>query len=892
MRLRLLTLFVLCISVFSNAQETLTVKYKNTSLTEALKNIETKTGILFSYAQEIVVGKKITVIQKNIDVDLLFTKIERQTDLHFEKVSPKQVIITKNTNLCGYVIDNFTKKPIPYVDIVLDEKNYTTTDDKGYFEFRDLPYTNASMALDINILGYKALKFPITFQKECFTIELVSELDELSEVVVSGYVTSGIDRNKDGSISVDTKRLGILPGLVSPDISQSIQLIPGISTLDESATGIQIRGGSPDQNLILYDNIKLFNTGYFYGMFSLFNPFATQKASIFRSGTSASYGDRVSGIIDISSGDIIPQKTEGGFEIDGLSLNGFVKTPLSEKVSLYAFARRSYSDIIETPTYHSYADKIFTNFGVVRDINGNILDLETDDDFSRETSNNEFSFADFNAKLIIKPNDRNAISISGLYTQNSLDFDFDGGGEEKSVDDLSTENKGLSFKWTHIANDDKQLSLTAYFSEYDSFYQNDELEDETGDGNLDITEINIRENIITDVGLDFKFKQQFNERHKIQLGYQLSNTDLMVDIRKIKPFETSENEDDLQDINNLKNAVFGEYTYAFKNKGFLNGGLRFVHYSSLDKFLVEPRINFEYPITNQLRFKTAVERRNQPISQLVEFNNTELRLENNLWRLSDGEQFPLLSSNQVSGGLLYHHNKLNIDVDLYYKELEGLTTFTNGFSNPLENLEQGNSTIKGLDLLLKYKWENYKIWAGYTFNDIVFQFPNLKNTQSRFPGNNDITHQFRISNTLTLNKWQFSLGWQIRSGRPVTPVNSYVINIDADGENAGVVDFGAINSDRLPTFHRLDASILHDFKLNLGKKKLNAQFGVSVLNIYDRVKPLNLIYKAERKPLDDGGIAIPGTTGATPEELEVILEQVIQRFSLGFTPNAVLRVQF
>ena len=320
--------------------------------------------------------------------------------------------------------------------------------------------------------------------------------------------------------------------------------------------------------------------------------------------------------------------------------------------------------------------------------------------------------------------------------------------------------------------------------------------------------------------------------------------------------------------------------------------MRFSHYSSLNKFLVEPRVNFEYPISDKLRFKTAIERRNQPISQLVEFNHTELRLENNLWRLSDEDQFPLLSSNQISGGLLFHQKNFNIDIDAYYKELEGLTTFTSGFSNPLENLEIGESTIKGLDILLKYQKNNYKIWAGYTWNDITFQFPNLAETADEFPGNNDITHQFRLSNTLHLDQWQFSLGWQYRSGKPITPVNSYEIKIDADGENAGVVNFGAVNSDRLPDFHRLDASVLYDFKINSGDKKLKAQIGLSVLNIYNRVQPLNLIYKAERKPLDDGGIAVEGTDGSSTEELELILEQVIQRFSLGFTPNIVFRVSF
>ncbi|CAL2064866.1 TonB-dependent receptor [Tenacibaculum sp. 190524A05c] len=889
MHIRIFSLLFLFISLFANAQKEITVNYNDTPLSEVLKDIETNTGILFSFAPEVILNQKVTLTKK-ITIKDLFVQIEQQTGLNFERISDQQVIITKEVTICGYVIDANTKTSVAYADVILDEKNYTTTDEKGYFAFNNLPYTKSSVTLKFNLIGYQNTEIPLKTGTNCPTIELQSQINELNEVVVLGYVTSGIDRKKDGSISVDSKRLGILPGLVSPDISQSIQLIPGISTLDESATGIQIRGGSPDQNLILYDDIKLFNTGYFYGMFSLFNPFATQKATIFRSGTSASYGDRISGIIDISSGDIIPKKTEGGFEIDGLSVNGYIKTPLSDKLAVYAFARRSYSDIVETPTYNSYEDKIFTNFGVAQDVNGNVLLLETDDDFSPDSSNNDFSFADVNSKIIYKPNDKNTLAVSGLYTRNRLDFDFLG-GDELVIDSLKTQNKGLSFKWNHISNEKQQEKLTAYYSEYNSFYQNNEIKDETGDNIPELAEINIRKNDILDVGVNFTSTTQIKDFQKLTLGYQFSYTDLDILLSKENPVD-AELEQSIQDDENYKNALFGEYTISFANKGFINGGLRFVHYSSLNEFLIEPRVNFEYPLSKTLRFKTAIERRNQPISQLVEFNHTELRLENELWRLSDDGQFPLLTSNQISGGLLYQSKNITIDADAYYKELDGLTTFTNGFSNPLENLENGESTIKGLDVLLKYKYNNYKVWAGYTYNDITFKFPNLEDTPDRFPGNNDITHQFRISNTLQLKNWQFSLGWQYRSGKPITPVNSYTIEIDADGENAGVVDFGAVNSDRLPDFHRLDASILHDFKINLGSKKLNAQFGLSFLNIYNRVKPLNLIYKAERKPLDDGGIAIPGTTGSNPDELEVILEQVIQRFSLGFTPNAVFRIQF
>ncbi len=892
MRIFLFSLLLFTPIVASYSQDNQYVNYNNVKdLREVLKDLESRFDILFSYDPEILKGNKKITINQRLTLKQILKELASQTGLVFEKVSEKQILITRTGIICGYVKDKESSEPLAYVDVFIDDKVYTVTDGNGFFSFDLSSYSSKERVITFSSLGYKGFKQPITPNKDCITVFLEGNTSTLNEVVVLSYVTSGIDRNKDGSVDVDTKRLGILPGLVSPDIVQSIQLIPGISTLDESATGIQVRGGTPDQNLILYDGIKLYNTGYFYGMFSLFNPFATEKAKIFRSGTSASYGDRISGIIDISSGEKIPLKTEGGAEIDGLSLNGFLKTKLSDKLGLYFFARRSYSDILQTPTYHSYADKIFTNFGVARDINGNVLQLETDDDFTRETSNNTFTFSDFSTKLIYEPNERNTILFSGLYTNNSLDFDFTG-GEEKSADDLNTVNKGFSVQWQHSSSEYQKEEITFYYSGYDSFYQNDEIENVNGNGVVDVTKINIRENRIDDFGLNLSLERQLTESQKINLGFQTSNTNVVLNVQEIEPFDPNENETTFQDLNNFKNAIFSEYSYTFSNKGYMNIGARLVHYSSVNRFLLEPRFNLEYPISERFRLKTAIERRNQPISQLIEFNTTELRLENDLWRLSNNDEFPLLRSNQISGGLLYNYKNLNLDIDAYYKKLDGLTTFTSGFSNPLDNLEQGSSIIKGLDILMRYRWNNYKIWLGYTFNDITFQFPNLVNTSSRFPGNNDITHQFRISNSLKLNNWEFALGWQIRTGRPITPVTSYEIKIDADGENAGVVNFGAINSGRLPAFHRLDASILYDFDIRTSNKKIKAQFGLSVLNIYNRIKPLDLIYKAEKKPLDDGGIAIPGTTGSTPDELEVILEQVIQRNSLGLTPNAVLRIIF
>jgi len=838
----------------ASAQDTQDFVYQNTPLITIIEELQRQHDLSFSFANDLVANKTISLNFKGITWIELLNLLEKQTGLVFKRISDRQIIVTPQVqpdSICGYVYDSVTQQPIPYATIYIATDNTIETDAKGFFTFAKAE----NDTYEIRSIGYLQQEVGIT--AECAEIYLVLDEQKLDEVVITGYVTSGIDLTNEGAIDVTQNSLGILPGLVTPDILQSIQLIPGIGTLDESASGIQIRGGSPDQNLILFDDIKLFNSGFFYGMFSTFNPYATEKARIYKSGTSPAYGDRVSGIIDISTGESIPDKTEYGVGIDGLSIDGYIKSRLSDQWAINVFARRSYTDVYTSPAYDGYAEKIFRNNGEVRDVNGNLLNIITDDDFDINSSENELSFYDINAKILFKPSAKDQLALSTLFTRNSIDFSFTNTGELR-IDSLVTQNNGVSLNWKHKSSPKSRQELSAYLSNYRSHYDNIEVVADV------LEETNIRDNEITDFGLNFSSSHRINDSHGYEFGYQLSNTNVSFDLIKDEPSEPEDNQFLFEEDRNFKNAAYGEYTYRIKRSGIIGAGVRIVHYSSVDDIFIEPRLQVEQPLSEKFRIKASAERRHQPISQLIEFSQTELRLENNIWRLSDDASFPLLKSDQVSVGLLFDHHGWTIDVDGYYKELSGLTSFTNGFSTPQLELSEGESRIRGIDVLLKKRINNYRVWAGYTFNDIDFTFPEIQ--AGSFPGNNDITHSFRISNTLKIQDFQFSLGWQYRSGEPNTPINSF------DPSNA-VVSFGAINNDRLPDFHRLDASATYNFKIKKDKD-WRGQFGVSVLNIYDRVIPLSVIYRSDQ------------------EDVGLELEQVVQRFSLGITPNASLRVFF
>lgn len=835
-----------------------------------LQDIESKTGVLFSFSEALIEGISLSIDENNISLADALALISERTGLVLERISQKQIIIRKATDgitYCAFLVDAITREPLVYATIVLDHSGRgTVTDESGFFSLDDLePNTH----LRVGHVGYSELLIPVSGPtgSNCPTLAMLPDTQSLDEVVVFAYLTKGVNKNADGSFTMVQEDMGLFPGMVEPDIFQSIQYAPGITSLDESASGIQIRGGSPDQNLILFDGIKLYNTGHFFGMISSLNPQVIESAKIFKGGASPRYGDRVSGVIDISSGERVPERAKGGFGINGTHGNAFIKAPLGKHIGIVLSGRRSHTDILRTPTFDALSEKVFQNTKFVADPDGGFPgwddDDDDDDDIEEFIGRDEFRFHDTNAKIIVAPSPKDLITLSGLYTENELDFSVSD-DEDVLSDRYHITNKGAGLDWNGGFGELWEYGFGGYFSGFDSQYENTLSEDG------EVEERTLRHNSVEDIGADVHIGYRLNVKNKILLGYQYSRTDVNFrlfyddEVGEDDPDEDSRNYDVEREGVNRIQTLYAEYTHSFPNKGFLSLGARASHYSTVNDQFVEPRANLEFPIGRGLRLKGSFEKRYQPISQLVEFEDIQLRLENNIWTLSNGSEIPILESTQYSGGLLLDSGGWTLDIDGYHKNMNGLTSFTNGFITSPTKLSAGESTITGVDVLLRRKWEQYNLWIGYTFNDVTYEFPELQ--PGSFPGNNDIAHNLELANSYTDGNWQFSLGWNFRSGSPYTPVSSF----DSSGQ---VIDFGSINSERLPNYHRLDASVLYGFGISQGG--LRGELGASVNNIYARKVPISIFYR------QDTNI----NTG------EVELNQVRQ-MSQGITPNLVLRFHF
>ncbi|MEM1258897.1 MAG: TonB-dependent receptor [Bacteroidota bacterium] len=841
-------------------QENIAIDYNNTPLKTVLADLEEKTGLLFSYSDERIADVTITKTATSIEIDTLLDFISSKTGLLFERIGENQVIISLpngKSTVCGYLFDVISKAPLPYATIVVKGTNKGfTSDENGYFLIENETLTSGVL---LQYIGYATrLVFPADFgSSACKNIFLNPQAESLREVIVKSYLIAGIDKNKDGSISLSVTEQAPLPGNVEPDVFQSAQWLPGITTVNETVSDVQIRGGSPDQNLILFDGIKLYNTGHFFGMVSIFNPNITTDARIFKGGASPEFGDRISGVIDISGETQIPSKTTGGIGLNGTQADAHVKVPLGKKVGFVASARRSYADIggLATPTFDAISEKVFQNT-VVGDVPAN---EENDEDLveGEET----FFFYDANLKLIFRPSETDSIYLSGLLTRNDLNFRLQI-DENLERDILTSENNGVSFEWKGKKGEHFKHAISTYYTNYESTYQN------LFSAPNGFAERNLRRNSVKDYGITTSLAYLFSEKHKVQLGYQRFTNDVFYQISGDEDGNPESGNDSFNEIlsrKNTTNSMYTAYTYRPQNRGFFNLGIRVSQFSLLDDWYWEPRLNFEYPIGKTIRLKLTGEQRYQAISQLVEFDDTRLRLQSGIWTLTDNENFPLLESTQFSAGLLFDSNGWTLDIDGYLKNVDGLTTFTNGFTNAEQSYSIGSSTIFGLDVLLKKKLGNFNFWLGYTHNNVDYEFAEIDDAS--FPGNNDITHNLTLSNVYENGNWRFSVGWNYRTGAPFTQAIEFN-NVSND------IIFGPINGQRFPDYHRLDASAQYRFQLS-SKNKSSGIIGFSLQNIYNRQIPLSVFYQLDFNP----------ETGQ--EELEQL-----EQLSLGLTPNFLLRFSF
>ena len=858
-----LVLFISLATLFAQTNE----KKATIPLIELINQLEKQYEVRISFNSTLVASFFCAPfsVEKNLEQKLLH--LEKQTNLSFEKISERYIVvkekkITKNHTICGYVLNETTKLPIAFASVTLNKTSKgTTTDTKGYFTLNGV---TSNQFIQIQFLGYHSKTIPVfTFlNNSCQRIYLSENNIELEEVLISDYLTQGISKQSNGGIHVTPNKLGILPGLTEPDVLLSLQLLPGIQSPNETASGLHIRGGSPDQNLVLFDGIKMYQSGHFFGLISSFNPYVTQKISLYRGGTRAKYGDRVGGVLDISSGENIPN-FEAGFGVNMTHADAYIKTPLFEnKVGLVFSARRSITDLMETITYKNFSKSVFQNT--------RILDGFIEDPTRLSNVVNDFYFKDYNLKIIAKITDKDKITVSNLFNKNQLNYSAENERfRESVVDDISIQNKGTRINWQRKESSFWQQSIDFHSSEYQLNYKGSRIRTRNNSNDTEIENFLVK-NHVNDVGLNYNIGFNMSQRTTISGGYQYT------DNKVLYVFENSFNtpNNNLLDTENTKNtthAIFGEYTYQKDRKTQFTVGLRANHFSSAKQWFFEPRLFVLHQITDNFSLKLSGEIKNQAVSQIIEYRNNGIGLENDIWAIANNE-IPVLQSTQITGGILYQKNGWNLDIDTYHKKIQGLTLMTDDVVTQTLLYVNGNSTTTGMDFLLKKRFGNYRSWISYTLSNTKYEYKELNNNIP-FSGTYDTPHSVVWSHTYSLNNFSFSLGWKLRSGIPYTNA----LGLETTNNNRSRIVYDKINGKRLPTYQRLDFSSTFKFKFSKTSKTVG-KIGVSLMNVFDERNILDRKYELKVVKIQSGN-----------EELKLV---ETDKISIGFTPNVVFRITF
>ncbi|MGY8914143.1 MAG: carboxypeptidase-like regulatory domain-containing protein, partial [Flavobacteriales bacterium] len=302
---------------------------------EYIQSLEASFNVKFSYVDEDIQDLSISPIQSN-DLSEIVTSIQNHTQLQVKKLSDRYYTLYKSTtvDICAQVLDNIEANTIPGATVeVLGSSIAIVTNFEGSFSLENIP---RQATLRIRFLGYKTKYIraeELVNPSPCKQILLVPNYEELDEVILFKLLTTGLSQQRDGSILLTIDDFGILPGLIEPDVLQTVQALPGIKSIDETVSDINVRGGTNDQNLILWDGIKMYQSGHFFGLISAFNPYLTDKVTIIKNGTSAQYGDGVSSIINMESQNNIHDAFFGGAGFNLISGDVYAHVPLSSKLA-------------------------------------------------------------------------------------------------------------------------------------------------------------------------------------------------------------------------------------------------------------------------------------------------------------------------------------------------------------------------------------------------------------------------------------------------------------------------------------------------------------------------------------------------------------------------------
>lgn len=700
------------------------------------------------------------------------------------------------------------------------------------YGFYSLTLPKGKHTIVATLIGYKIIEFEVNLEKNISkNIELLEDSKQLDEVVITGEAEDkNVKSMEMGVAKLDIKQIKKIPALFGEvDVIRSIQLLPGVSTVGEGATGFNVRGGNIDQNLILLDEAPVYNSSHLFGFFSVFNPDAVKDVKLIKGGIPSQYGGRVSSILDIRMKEGNSKKLSGaggiGTIFSRFSLEGPIK---KDKASFIIAGRRSYIDALIKPFVSS------TNA------------LKTAD----------FYFYDLTAKLNWRINDKNTVFASSYFGRDvfgSSAFKFNWGNATGTV------------RWNHVFNNKIFMNLTAFYSNYDySLEFNMPALNQSFKWRSNIENYSIKPD----------FSWYLNNRNTIRFGFQaLSYAFLPYDATgqtqagnsisfvatKRYGLESSvyiSNEQKLLPRLTLEyglrvslfNFIGPGKAYNFRDttantEKAASDTLIYNKLANIKQYInPEPRFSLNYIINQYSSIKASYNRMAQYL-QLI--SNTAASTPLDVYTIATNNLKPLIAD-QGSVGYFrnFKDNMFETSVEVFYKYLQNQLDYidnANLFINPTVEgqLLQGLGRAYGSEFFIKKTKGRINGWVSYTLSHTERLVNGISNNQW-FVSRYNRTHVLNIVTNIDITKnWSISLNFVYLSGTPSTFPNT---RIDVQGYYIPYNTTGMRNNYQIPSYNRLDLGATYNFKNN-DKHKFKQSLVFSVYNVYNRRNAYSVYFK-------------------------------------------------
>jgi len=760
----------------------------------------------------------------------------------------------RTQDISGVVLDMDNLEPLPYANIVVLEMNRgITTNSDGQFVLVDIPAIPCSLM--ISYIGYRSVMigYDNSGPQKQLDIRLKMEaLDFQAVDVIADEYQIMKSTDEVSKVTISPRQLALLPNMGEVDIFRSLQLLPGISSTGDGSSGINVRGGASNQNMILLDGMNIYHVDHFFGMFSAFNADAIKDVQVYKGGFPSKYGGRLSSVIDMTgkNGDLT--RRQFGLGANLMSTQILYETPIILGGSWLFSFRRSYSDFMSSPFFDKMYefvtgdDEVPTNNR--RQINPNNPNQE--DAFQQQVFPT-FYFYDLHNKVTFTPGNKDVISISMYGGKDFLNESrqtegarnrpgggggggFGGGNQQQTItrmDDNNTDwgNLGVSIRWNHRWTDRFSTQGLMSSSQFKSNYDRHLYALGGGGRTFKIAE----GNGAMDQSYRLDNVYHASAKHILEFGLEFTNLGTHYDIAAFDTIPILDLES-----NTFLASLYLEDRWNVTSNLTLGAGLRassqmgldslFILDMASDSIFISPRLFLTWHVTDQFSISGAWGNYFQFINNIV--LEDVLQGNSNFWLVSD-DNIPAASAEHQILGMKYETRKYLFEIEGYRKYLDGLVEYTRRFQELADYGNYfffGDGYSEGLEFLAQKKSGAFNGWISYTYSSVEYDFGAL--APEPYPASHDKTHEAKIVGIYKWGPWNFASTFVYATGTPyTTPQSRYYLPL-LNGDEFNYIHVSDKNGFRLPDYHRMDLSIfrqLHtpDFKWDVG---------ISAFNLYNR----------------------------------------------------------